>query len=306
MDHNSGFSNNNINMDRKTVMAKFNLDKVIENTQKLYNKTPNKLNRIGVGDKLKNMSDGDFLYMPEWWVKGTNTKGLPFGGIVQIAGDSDSGKTSCAITAMKAAQEQGIAILYVETEGKTTTQDLQSWGVDPTQIMLVQSAIAEEAFDMMFKTWDEFEKQYPDAKILIVFDSIGNVVSRHDIEMDMSNTNTKPGGKGKTNRIGINALIAKSGSSRKVATLVINYTYDNIGSPGKTNAGGKALNLFSSLTYQTSRKGWLEKTVKGEKIRVGAKVQWRLFKNHIDKANPGPKVIELDITSKGIELAGTI
>jgi hypothetical protein len=58
------------------------------------------------------------------------------------------------------------------------------------------------------------------------------------------------------------------------------------------------------LTYQTSRKSWLEKTVKGEKVRYGAKVQWKLFKNHIDKTNPGPKVIELDITKEGIELTG--
>ena len=89
------------------------------------------------------------------------------------------------------------------------------------------------------------------------------------------------------------------------AILVINYTYDNIGSPGKTNAGGKAVNFFSSLTYQTSRKQWLEKTVKGEKVRTGARVQWRLFKNHIDKSNPGPKNVEFDITSEGFKIVGS-
>lgn len=88
------------------------------------------------------------------------------------------------------------------------------------------------------------------------------------------------------------------------AVLMINYTYDNIGSPGKTNAGGKAVNFFSCLTYQTSRKQWLEKTVKGEKVPIGTKVQWRLFKNHLDKSNPDPKSIELDITADGIKLAG--
>ena len=101
----------------------------------------------------------------------------------------------------------------------------------------------------------------------------------------------------------MNKLIAKR-DENDVAVLMINYTYDNIGSPGKTNAGGKAVNFFSCLTYQTSRKQWLEKTVKGEKVRIGARVQWRLFKNHIDKSNPGAKSIELDITAEGIELAG--
>jgi RecA/RadA recombinase len=284
-------------------MNKFDIGSIVADVQKLYNKDPDKINRIAVGDNLKSMADGDFLLMPEWYQKATNTKGLPFGGMVMIAGDSDSGKTSCAIAAMKAAQEQNVAIIYVETEGKTTTQDLINWGVDPSQVMLVKSSIAEEAFDMLFKMWDRFTEKYPNDRILVIFDSIGNVVSKHDLEMDMTTTNQKPGGKGKVNRQGMNSLIVRSRKGMS-ATLVINYTYDNLGSPGKTNAGGKSLNLFSSLTYQTSRKQWLEKTVKGQKVRIGARVQWKLFKNHIDKQNPGTKVVELDITKDGVSLAG--
>lgn len=284
-------------------MGKYDLNKIVEETQKLYNKTPNKLSNVGLGSKLRGLLDSDFLIMPEWWQKGTNTKGLPFGKIVMIAGDSDSGKTSCAIAAMKAAQEQGVAVLYVETEGKTTTQDLKNWGVDATQIMLVQESIAERAFEAMFALWDGFFKSYPSGKLIVIFDSLGNVVSMRDTEIDLTTANQKPGGKGQINRLGLNKLVAKR-DENDVAVLIINYTYDNIGSPGKTNAGGKAVNFFSCLTYQTSRKGWLEKTVKGVKMRTGAKVQWRLFKNHIDKANPGPKSIELDITADGIQLAG--
>jgi RecA/RadA recombinase len=284
-------------------VSKYNLNKVVLDAQKLYNKTPNKLNNVGLGSKLRGLQDSDFLIMPEWWQKGTNTKGLPFGKIVMIAGDSDSGKTSCAIAAMKAAQQQEVAVLYVETEGKTTTQDLISWGVDADQVMLVQESIAERAFEAMFALWDSFFKDYPKGRLLVVFDSLGNVVSQRDSEIDLSAQNQKPGGKGQINRLGLNKLIAKRDES-DVAVLIINYTYANIGSPGVTNAGGKAVNFFSCLTYQTSRRAWLEKTDKGQKIRVGAKVQWKLFKNHLNKSEPGPKVIELDITKEGIKLSG--
>ena len=284
-------------------MAKYNLDKVVSDTQKLYNKSTSKLN-VGLGSKLRGLQDSDFLIMPEWWRQGTNTKGIPFGKIVMIAGDSDSGKTSCAIAAMKAAQEQEVAVLYVETEGKTTTQDLTNWGVDADQVMLVQESIAERAFESMFALWDGFFNSYPDGRLLVVFDSLGNVVSKRDSEIDLTSQAQKPGGKGQINRLGLNKLIAKR-DENDVAVLMINYTYANIGSPGVTNAGGKAVNFFSCLTYQTSRKGWLERTEKGQKIRTGAKVQWKLFKNHIDKANPGPKIIELNITKDGIELCGT-
>lgn len=288
---------------RSLCLAKYDLNKVVTNAQKLYNKTPNKLNNIGLGSKLRGLADSDFLIMPKWWQEGTNTKGIPFGKIVMIAGDSDSGKTSCAIAAMKAAQEQGVAVLYVETEGKTTTQDLLAWGVDASQVMLVQESIAERAFESMFALWDVFFTDYPKGRLLVVFDSLGNVVSKRDTEIDLTTANQKPGGKGQINRLGLNKLIAKR-DEHDVAVLMINYTYANIGSPGVTNAGGKAVNFFSSLTYQTSRKGWLEKVVKGQKIRIGAKVQWKLFKNHLNKASPGPKVIELNITAAGIELAG--
>lgn len=283
-------------------MSKYNLESVVEKNQKLYNKDPKKAEKIGLGSSLKSLADHPCVEMPDWWKKGTNTKGLPFGQIVQIAGDSDSGKTSAAIEAMKAAISQNVAVLYVETEAKTTREDLEQRGVDTSQVMLVKSSVAEEASQLSFNLMDQFFKDYPDGKLLKIVDSWGNLLSKRDGEIDLTKDSQKPGGKSQVNRLWLNKIIAKR-DEYNIAVLILNYTYDNIGSPGKTNAGGKALNFYSSLTYQTSRKGWLEKTVKGEKIRIGAKVQWKLFKNHIDKASPGPKVIELDITSDGIALA---
>jgi RecA/RadA recombinase len=283
--------------------TKFDLNAIVAEVYKENTRKSDLMAKLGTGDNLKELSEDNFLIMPKWWQDATGTFGIPYGGMVQIAGDSDSGKTSCAIEAMKAAQAQGAAVLYIETEGKTTKNDLQSWGLDTSQIMLAQSAIAEKAFSSMFKLWDKFNKHYPGEKLLVVFDSIGNVVSQHDEEMDMAETNQRPGGKGKTNRAGINLMISRC-EKHKAAILVLNYTYDNIGSPGKTNAGGKSLNFFSSLTYQTTRKGWYEIEKKGVKIRKGADVRWTLFKNHINKTNPGPKIIDLRITAEGIELLG--
>lgn len=288
----------------KKNMVKYDLESVVAKNKKLYNKDPDKADKIGLGSNLKSLETAPCVVMDEWWQKATNTKGLPFGQIVQIAGDSDSGKTSMAIAAMKAAIKQGIAVLYVETENKTTKEDLESWGVDTSQVMLVKSSVAEEAATLMFGLWDEFYKNYPDGQLLGIVDSWGNTVSRRDKDLDLTEGNQKPGGKGQTNRVWLNRLIAKM-QDNQAAILILNYTYDNIGSPGKTNAGGKALNFFSSLTYQTTRKSWIEQTVKGVKRRIGAKVTWKLFKNHISKSNPGPKAVDLDITAEGIKLAAT-
>lgn len=275
------------------------IDELKKKTDKLLNKN----SKIVLASDMDDDKDLEYVEMPDWWQKGTNTKGLPFRKIVMIAGDSDSGKTSCSIAAIKAAQEQGITTLYVETEGKTTKKDFTDWGVDPNKLYMLQESVAENIYDDVCAFVDEQIESNPGTKLLVVLDSIGNVISKHDAERTLADSSQKPGGKGKTNREGLNKLIAKR-TQCNMALLLINYTYDNIGSPGKTNAGGKAVNFFSSLTYQTSRKSWIEATVKGEKVRKGALVQWKLFKNHINRSSPGPKVIELKITSEGIELAG--
>lgn len=284
-------------------MSKFDMSKLASNIQKQFKDSPKMAKRIGVGSNLSKLTDADFITMPDWWKTCTGVPGLPFGKLVMIAGDSDSGKTSCAIEAMKAAQAQDVGVIYVETEGKTTERDLKSWGVDPSSILLIQSGMAEEAFELLFAAWDSFKESYPGSKLLVVFDSIGNVVSQRDAEISLTEQNSQPGGKGKINRLAINKMISKRDEDG-AAILIINYTYDNMGSPGKTNAGGKAVNFFSSLTFQTSRKGWVEKQVKGEKIRIGADVQWRLFKNHLDKSGQNKKDFVLRITSEGIEVLG--
>lgn len=284
-------------------MSKFNMSELVSDIKKQFKDNPKLAKRIGVGSNLSKLEDKDYIVMPSWWEHCTGVKGLPFGKLVMIAGDSDSGKTSAAIEAMKVAQAQEVGIIYVETEGKTTEGDLRNWGVDPSGILLVQSSIAEEAFELMFAAWDGFKRNYPGSKLLVVFDSIGNVVSQRDSEIDLMEQDSKPGGKGKINRLAINKMVAKRDEDQ-AAILVINYTYDNIGSPGKTNAGGKAVNFFSSLTFQTSRKGWYEKTIKGEKVRAGADVVWKLFKNHLDRSGLKKKEFTLRITSDGISVVG--
>ena len=280
-------------------MAKFDMTSIVDDVRKGI-KDENKACKIGTGNALRQLTEKDFIIMPEWWQKATNTYGIPCGRMILIAGGSDSGKTSAAIQAMKAAQEQGCGIIYAETESKTTEKDFMDWGVDPSQIIVVQSTVAEELFTRVYDAWDRFKAVYPDEHLLVVIDSIGNMVSMRDVEIDLMEQNSQPGGKGKINRLALSNMITRMHED-DTAVFLISYTYDNMGSPGKTNAGGNALNFYSSLTYQTSRKGWYEKTIKGEKVRVGADVSWKWTKNHVNKGNPGPKEVIFRITAEGIE-----
>lgn len=293
-------------------MSKFDFSDLVKEVRASLKKDPKKAKQIGVGNELKGYSKdpADFVVMPDWWLESYGILGLRFGTITQIAGKPDSGKTSIAITAMKAAQDQGYGVIYVETENKTTEDDLMAWGVDPKGVIIVKTAITEEAFDNSFKVWDNFFRKYPDQKLLYLYDSYGNTVSQNDAEIDMTEKSGKVGGNSKVNRLGINRMIAKM-QEDPVAVLFVNYTYANMGSVGRTNAGGEALQFFSSLTIQTARKSWIEATKNGKRVRKGATVVWNTYKNHYSKnlkdeeGNPIllPSKIELNITSEGMKLA---
>lgn len=291
-------------------MSKFDFSNTINKIQNSFGKDERRTKQIGLGNALESVSmdPTDYVVLPQWWYEHFGVPGLRFGHIVQIAGEPDSGKTSLSILAMQCAQAQGYGIIYVETEGKTSTEDLVAAGLDPNGIIVVHTKITEEAFDTSNRAIDQFFNDYPNEKLLYVFDSYGNTISMRDSELNLTEKVAQVGGAAKTNRMGIGALAAKQ-LKNPIAILIVNYTYNNLGSPGKTNAGGKALDFHCMLTLQSSRKSWYERTVGGKKVRAGANVIWKVYKNHYAKSRVDgegtpllfPKEANLRISSIGFE-----
>lgn len=291
-------------------MSKFDFSKTISKIQGSLGKDQRRASQFGLGSNLESVSTdpADYVVLPEWWRESFGILGLRFGHFVQIAGEPDSGKTSISLLAIKCAQEQGHAVVYVETEGKTSEEDLIAAGINPDAMITIRTKVVEEAFDNANLALDAIIADYPDSKILFVFDSYGNTISMRDSELKLAENSAMVGGSAKTNRLGIGAIAAKQ-ISHPIACLIVNYTYDNMGSPGKTNAGGKALNFHCMLTIQSSRKAWYERTIAGEKVRAGADVLWKTYKNHYSKALKDaegkqlllPKEVTLRITADGFQ-----
>jgi RecA/RadA recombinase len=292
-------------------MSKFDFSTTINKIQNTLKKDERRANQFGVGSSLAKVSNDpkDYVVMPQWWKDHFGILGIRFGNFVQIAGDPDSGKTTLSLLSIKCAQEQGYGVIYVETEGKTGEDDLIAAGIDPKGVITVHTKITEEMYDGMNLAIEAFFAQFPGEKLLVVIDSYGNSLSMRDSTIELVESNAMVGGAAKTNRTGISALAAKQ-ITDPIAVLVVNYTYDNMGSPGKTNAGGKALDFHCMLTLQSQRTGWYEKTVDSEKVRAGAFVKWRVYKNHYAKSLKDeagnqillPKEINLKISGDGIEV----
>lgn len=293
-------------------MGKFDFSDVINDVRATLKKDKREedLDKVASAQGMNPVSrdSKDYVVMPEWWEDNYGVPGLPFGKIVQAAGDSDTGKTSLCITAMKAAQDQGYGIVYVETEGKTSEEDLADWGVDPEGVIFIGSNITEKIYDLSFRNIDTFFQRYPKEKLLYVFDSFGNNISMHDEELDIVAKNQKVGGAARTNRFGLGRLIAMM-DKHPIAVLLINYTYDNIGTLGKTEAGGKALKFYTMIGIHTARMGDWIKTKDKKKVTVGTYVKWTAFKNHYKKTAVDqdgkrrllPKEIFLQISAAGVE-----
>lgn len=245
----------------------------------------------------------DFVVLDPWWKEATGVLGLPFGYVFMVAGNTDSGKTSFAIECIRAAQAQGTSVILVDTEKKSTKDRFVVRGVNPEQIALIRPDYLEDAYDGIDRYLEAIKEADPEGSVLIVFDSLGNTPAKAEADTEVDNS-LQMGLAAKVNKRGFRRLVPRLNKD-KIHVLVINQTYANMGSPGRTNAGGNAVDFFSALTFQTSRFKWLEKTIKGEPMRIGARVQWTLFKNHLIGIEALKKKILIDCTSKGMKLVDT-
>lgn len=261
-------------------MSKFDFSKTISKVQASFKKDTRRAKQFGDGNNLESITKDpkDYVVMPKWWMEKIGILGLKFGHVYQIAGDSDTGKTSLSVLAMKQAQEQGHIVIYVETEQSTSPEALNKSQIAPEGIITIRSNIVEHIYDNISAMLEGIRDDYPDEKVLLVIDSYGQTISMRDSEMKFSEQSAKVGGASKINRMGLEMLIAKM-EEQAIALLIVNYNYANIGSVGRTEAGGNALYFHSKVILQSSRVSDYIKTVKGEKVKAGVDVRWKVKKN---------------------------
>ena len=184
-------------------------------------KDKKKASMISTGAEMTTPTEPeDFVVMPEWFARMSGTLGLPFGYVVMIAGNTDSGKTSFTIEAMKSAQRQNVNVILVDTEKKTTSRRLEQWGVNPEQIARVQPEYLEEAYDGIDKWIDYIKNADEDARILVVFDSVGNTPAFKETENSVDDT-LQLGLAAKSNKRGMRRLVPKLKRDNIAMLLII-------------------------------------------------------------------------------------
>lgn len=298
----------------ETTAQKINIAELVSKARGRFDKKKVSISsRMRTGDEIVLSSNPeDYIssqQIDSFWKPLTGLLGIAYGRIFQIAGKPDSGKSTAAMLAMKAAQQQNALVVLWDAEGKfDSVRFKEKIGGDPSQIAVAPSRNILEGVQQVVAYVKAAKEMNPEQKILIVWDSVGaSINSAEDEEND--DYSKQPGVTAKEVSWGIrrfNQLMEKFrdvNGNYTIAILAINQVYANIGSVGFKQKGGSELEYLSSLILEMSRKSTLTRVRQGQKVKYGITTIARVKKNHLFGGEDCIAELDLIVSASGIELA---
>jgi len=231
------------------------------------------------------------------------TLGYPT-GIVEIRGDSQSGKTTLSIHAMiecLSQYKEKAVVVILSSERRDNKIYARQLGLKTEQVIVHRVKTMEDVFNKMKQTIngtmeiidESSEKLKP--RFLFVWDSLGQTVSAQEkVKMDARAVAKKEedqsaqaamGAAARALSVGLRDTISFT-DGHDVTFYIINRAYDNISHAGKTSYGGKAITFYPNLRMELKRIQGLSFTQDGEEI--GQITTVIPFKT--DFANPKQKI----------------
>lgn len=299
------------------IVAGLDIDKIVKKAQDYYGKEKGLARQLSTGDTIiRPVNDSDFVMWTggEHWFKLTRLKGLPFGKITQISGRPDSGKSTHALSFMKYAQDQGVAVILWDSERKFNAErfDKQMGGKSSDLLVVDTNDIIGGAKAVAYFI-HAIKEQKNDARILIVWDSVGASINSTESDEEEEDFSRQPGVAAKENGWALrkfnklmNQYLDKETGAATISLLCINQVYANIGSVGVTEKGGQTLQYLSSLIIQLTRKKDLTKVKNGEKLKFGIQTVARTKKNHLFDGADVIAQTEIVVSAAGIQLLDEI
>ena len=170
--------------------------------------------------------------------------GIPTGTLIEFCGESQSGKTWLGYKLMAEAQKQGKRGAFLNSENSYYPQRALSFGVNTSQLMLIENVGSAEKYGELLK----FMVETGDYSVIVV-DSVSAMIPNDELEKSLEQVQT----------IGLHDrfvkrltkdLTAKTAASGTIVVL-INQLYMGAGAmPGsmvKTASGGNAMNYFTHM-----------------------------------------------------------
>ncbi|MES1987479.1 MAG: hypothetical protein V4440_05510 [Pseudomonadota bacterium] len=287
-------------------MAKYDLNKVLADVQKLYLKDKKSIDIITTGAAIKTVfAESDVIPLLESNPirKLFNLPGIPYNKIIQFAGKPDSGKSTVAAETIVAAQNKGAQVIVWDSEDKLDTGRLASLGGKPEELLLAKTNEILKGGELIRKFTTAVKDQDPEAKILIVWDSAGGSQSKSHAERELDNErNAQPGQDAKEISSVMKMLVSLINKyPDSIAVYIANQTYAKIGfmMKGDAASGGAKLEFHSSGIVFLKRIKVMTKKVKGAEVKYGIITRATVYKNHLSRGKTSIHKMDFSVTADG-------
>jgi len=225
-------------------------------------------------------------------------KGIPLGKVTVFAGESGSGKSYfAAANVVKAAQEQGIFVVLIDSENALDEAWLQALDVDTSEDKLLKLNMS--MIDDVAKTISEFMKEYKTldeddrGKVLFVLDSLGMMLTPTDV--DQFNKGDMKGDMGRKPKA-LTSLVRNTVNmfgSYNVGMVATNHTYasQDMFDPDDKISGGQGF-IYASSIVIAMRKLKLKEDTDGNKVSDvrGIRSACKVMKTRYSKPFEGVQV----------------
>jgi len=295
------------------MSKKIDLNKIVTEVRKAYEKDKKALSIITTGDAVKaDYEDKDLVLLPKGHplreLLGLN--GIPFNKIVQVAGKPDTGKSTFAGETMVAAQQNGVQVILWDSEDKMDSARFKMLGGDPSQILMIKTNEILKGAELARRYIDAVKSQDKEAKILFVWDSVGGSQSRSHAERQLDDEkHAQPGQDAKENGSVMKMLVALINKyPDSIAVYLANQTYAKIGfmQHGDAAAGGTKIEYHSSFIVMLKRIKVLTRVVKGVVTKNGIISRATVTKNHLSQSKTSVHQLDFEINAEGARLIDAV
>ncbi|RLF08352.1 MAG: hypothetical protein DRJ64_01205 [Thermoprotei archaeon] len=210
--------------------------------------------------------------------------GVPYGRIVEVAGEFSSGKTLFALDFIRSTIKLGGKAVFIDAERSMTSSWLETNGVDTNEVDVFEESEIEKIGDFI-RDWgvsarEELDENEP---ILIVVDSIAALDSKNTLTDNLQEAKAEMGTRAKAIfkmiRV-LNPIISKLG----ISIILVNQIRNKLGvmfGSNETTPGGKAVEYFATIRIATYKGKKIEIREGGRKVKIGNLVSLRTWKNKI-------------------------
>jgi recombination protein RecA len=185
--------------------------------------------------------------------------GLPLGRMVEIFGETSTGKSLIAAQCCASVQEAGGIAVYIDTESAVSLPIMEAVGVDTEMLIYSTPDTVEKVFEAMEKVIET--EADTEEKILIVWDSIAATSSIK--EMDKATGETGYLQHARIISQGLRKM-SRSISRRRFGSNIATF-------------GGKAPSFHASIRVELKK----PKELKEDKRTVGIRTRARVVKNKV-------------------------